>query len=253
MKRAYVFTTAMVLCFFMLEISGICGSANIDEAWVCYLKSDFGRAIEICGSLPRTKALEARGLYLEGLCFLKLGRPANARQSFEKALSDYPNTKLKQGLLVGIADSYFSEGNFEKALQSYYYLLKKFPESDYASIAYLKMGISLRRQGKWQEAEGSFDRVIKGYPLSLEFEQAKTLRNKGRFFTIQAGAFLKQANALEFIKELKAKGYSPFLEKDSRQGKTYYKVIIGRFPALKSVSEQCDRLKQDGIIPSIIS
>ena len=251
MSKILIYVLSII--FLILPGTGYCGAVELDEAWIHYLKGDYRKTIEICRKVTGQKALGDQGRYIMGLAFLNLGRQEEARENFEFVLSNYPGSKLRQELFLGIADSYFLKGEFEKAEQSYNAMLASYPASDYASIAYLRMGQAQRRQGRWKEAEGSFNRIIREYPLSIEIGEAKIFYKKDPFFTVQAGAFSKEENALRFVGNLKRKGYNTALGREEDDNRILYKVKIGRFDTLKTAEEELNRLERDGFSGCIVS
>jgi tetratricopeptide (TPR) repeat protein len=251
MNRVLVFV--LPVAFLVLVGNAYCAAVNIDQAWIYYLKGDYNGAVNTCRKIAGQKALGGHGRYLMGLAFLKLDKGEEARKNFEFALSNYPGSSLRQELLLGIADSYFLEGEFNKAEQAYNSIFKSYPASDYASIIYMKRGLAQRRQGKWVEAKGSFGRVIQEYPLSLEAGQARIFYEKSPFFTIQAGAFAKKENALRFAGSIKRKGYNAAVGRENVGGRVLYKIKIGRFAKLSLAEEGLRRLEKDGFSGRIIN
>ena len=139
MSKIFIYVLSII--FLILPPgTGYCAAVKLDEAWIHYLKGDYRKTIEICREITSQKALGDQGRYIMGLSFLNLGRQEEARENFEFILSNYPGSKLRQELLLGIADSYFLNGEFEKAEQLYAVMLKSYPASDYSSIAYIRMG-----------------------------------------------------------------------------------------------------------------
>ena len=251
MSKILIYVLSII--FLILPGTGYCGAVELDEAWIHYLKGDYRKTIEICRKVTGQKALGDQGRYIMGLAFLNLGRQEEARENFEFVLSNYPGSKLRQELFLGIADSYFLKGEFEKAEQSYNAMLASYPASDYASIAYLRIGQAQRRQGKWKEAEGSFNRIIREYPLSIEIEDAKIFYKKDPFFMVQAGAFSKKENASRFVSSLKRKGYNAELIKEKDDSSILYKVQIRGFDAPETAEEELNRLEKDGFSGRIVS
>lgn len=234
-------------------VAGFCDNPALDKAWTCYLKSDYRDALNACRAVSKSSPLGEKGRYLMGLSFLKLGLQEEARENFEFVIKNYPRTKIKEELLLGIADSYYLEGDFKRAEEYYKRLLKNFKATDYASIVYLNLGKALRRQGKWKEAQDSFYKVTRSFPLSLEAKEAKKYLLKDHFFSVQVGAFAKKDNALKLVNTLRRKGYNAVIEKQYDREKILYKVKIERFDTKAMADREAKKLKRDGFSPRITS
>jgi len=249
MKRILTIITIVI---FLLQGTGIC-SDTLSKAWKYYLKSDYTDTIKLCRSIsgPSKSGQEAR--YLMGLAFLKLGKPEEARDNFNFLLNNYPDSSIEQELLLAVADSFYLDGEFESAESAYKGLLKAFKDGDFNTISYLRLGASLRKQGKWDEADKYFNRIVKDYPQSLEVSDARKFLKKDKFFTVQAGAFSKKENALRLLETLKRKGYYMSLEKVYDKDNILYKVKTGKFSTKAMADNEVRRLERDGFSARIIS
>lgn len=221
--------------------------ATLQKAWAYYLKGEHEKALDACRKISRSKALGEEGRYIMGLSFLKLGDYQQARKNFEFLLENYPKSERREQILLGIADSYYLEEEFEKAEQYYVRLLKDFPDTDYASIVYLRLGLCQRNQGKWQEAESSFYKVVRDFPLSLEAEAVRDyLKEKTGYFSVQVGAFSKADNAQRLSGLLRKKGYDAYIEKTCHGDKLIYRVRVGKFNTRKDAQKEAAKLKKEG-------
>jgi tetratricopeptide (TPR) repeat protein len=243
----------IVFALLVFPAAGFCDDPILDKAWTCYLRSDYNEALNACRAVSKSRPLGEEGRYLMGLSFLKLGLQKKARENFEFVIKNYPYTNLKEELLLGIAGSYYLEGDFKRAEEYYKRLLKNFKTTDYASIVYLSLGKALRKQGKWEEAEGSFYKVTRSFPLSLEAKEAKSYLLKDHFFSVQVGAFAKKNNASKLVNTLKRKGYNAVIEKQYDGENILYKVKAGTFNTKAMAGKEVKRLKSDGFSPRITS
>ncbi len=245
----------LIIVFALLAspAAGFCDDSILDKAWTCYLKSDYNDALNACRAVSKSRPLGEEGRYLMGLSFLKLGLQEKARKNFEFVIKNYPYSGLKEELLLGIAGSYYLEGDFKRAEEYYKRLLKNFNTTGYASIVYLSMGKALRKQGKWREAEGSFYKVTRSYPLSLEAKEAKSYLLKGHFFSVQVGAFAKKDNAAKLVNSLKRKGYNAVIKKQYDMENILYKVKTATFDTKAMADKEAKQLKSDGFSPRVTS
>lgn len=245
--RHFLFLLALAIIF---NTSHTCfgDEAALQKAWVYYLRGDYEKALDTCRKLSTNKVLGEEGRYIMGLSFLKLGDYPQARKNFEFLLENYSTVKRREQILLGIADSYYLGGEFEKAEQCYVELLKAFSDTDYASIAYLRLGLCQKNQGKWQEAVSSFSKVVRDFPLSLEAEAARDcLKDKTSCFSVQVGAFSKRENAQRLADLLIKKGYDAYIEKTCHGDKLIYRVRVGKFNTRNDAQQEAAELKKEGL------
>ncbi|MDD5503768.1 MAG: tetratricopeptide repeat protein [Candidatus Omnitrophica bacterium] len=246
-------TIILACALFFASSPGYCAGQGIDGAWAYYLRGDYKQTISICRSIAGNASLGDQGRYIMGLAFLALGQAEAARENFEFVVKYYPRSGLDELLLLGIADSYFLEKDFDRAGKAYKAMLDKYPSSDYAALAYLGSGKALRKQGKWELARGCFNKIIQQYPSSLEAKEAGDYYRRQSFFTIQLGAFSKRENALRYAEALEAKGYAVSVDKEMEGNNVLYKIKRGNFSTLASAESELARLKKDGFSGTIIS
>jgi tetratricopeptide (TPR) repeat protein len=221
--------------------------ATMKKAWEYYLKGDHEKSLDACRLASKSQMLGDEGHYLMGMALLNLKDFQQARMNFAFILENYPHSSKRPEATLGIADSYFLEGTFDKTEGYYKELLKEFPKTDYAASAYFRLGLSQRNQGKWQEAGISLNKVIRDYPLSPEAEEAGgLLEKKTVYFTIQIGAFSKKENAQRLSKQLNRKGYDAQVEKVYKNDKQLYCVKIGNFNTEKDAEREAAKLKKAG-------
>lgn len=243
------YLTFLLTLAIVFTVSGACfgSEAALQRAWTYYLKGDYYKAVELCRKISGQEMLGEEGRYIMGLSFLKLGDFQQTRKNFQFLLKNYPDGRKKEETLLGLADSYFLEGELGKAEEYYIRLLKGFPGTDYASIAYLGLGKCQRKQGKWQEAESSFHKVTRDFPFSLEAEAAKDcLKKRVSYFSVQAGAFSKKENAQKLTELLRNKGYDAYIEKCYDRDRLIYRVRVGKFDTEGGAQEEAARLKKQG-------
>jgi tetratricopeptide (TPR) repeat protein len=239
-----------IICLAVILLSSTTASAKqtmTQKAWTYYIKGDYKKAVDTCRILARDRFLGEEGRYIMGLSFLKLRNYQQARENFKFVIENYRDSDIKEQLFLGVADSYYLQGDYDKAESYYKSLLRDFPGADYASVAYLRLAISQRKQGKWQESESCFNKLIRDYPTSMEVEPAKKyLQKRNTFFTVQAGAFGKNNNARRFMSSLKDKGYDAWIEKAYEKDKLIYRVKVGNFKTSKEAETKARQLEKDG-------
>ncbi|MFH0732549.1 MAG: tetratricopeptide repeat protein [Candidatus Omnitrophota bacterium] len=212
-----------------------------EAAWRYFLKGDYKEAIEEADALE-----SAQSHYILGLSYLKLGKPTHARKHLGFILEMYPQAIEKEEIILSIADSYFLEGDFQQAEGQYLNFLKAFPESGLNSLAYLRLGQSQRRLGKWQEAKQSLSTVINDFPNSFEKAQAQEELSKEFYYYIQVASFSREANAMKLNKAIKAKGFDSYVTKIYKDKDKFYRVCVGKIENKDDALSELKKLKANG-------
>jgi len=245
MRRITVFLGILVL----FSLPGNCfgNDLTLQKAWNYYMQSDYTKAVECCRVISKNKMLGDQGHYLMGLSFLKLGDIEEAKKNLTFAIKNYPNSLLKAELFLTVADSYYLGKEFTKAEKYYKKMLMTSKGVDYSSLAYLRLGKSLQKQGRFKEAHSNFSKIIRDYPFSLEVSEAKaSLRKKVESFSVQVGVFAKKENAQRIATSLKSKGYDAYTEKTYEKDRLIYRVKAGTFSSRERAKLLADKLKNEG-------
>jgi tol-pal system protein YbgF len=91
-----------------------------------------------------------------------------ARQGFQKLMTNYPKSDNAGSAQFWIAESYFAEKWYEKAILEYQNVIEKYPKSNKVSAAMLKQAMSFLQLGDKSNARLIFKEVEKKFPQSNE-------------------------------------------------------------------------------------
>ena len=218
-----------------------CASATLDDAWTYFLEGDYRKCIKKCEKRGGSQAH-----YIMGLSYLKLGKPSQARRHLIFILDTYPHADIKEEAALSIADSYFLEADYGNAAIKYTDFLNRFPASGLDSLAYLKLGQSQRRLGHWSEAKATLSKVIRDFPYSSEKKEAQKELLKEFYYYVQVASFSRIANANRTHEALRRRGFDAYINKITKNRKTFYRVCIGKFSNKKDAVAILKRLKSDG-------
>lgn len=134
----------------------------------------------VAGELPSsagsTKAMEEDSETQQYDAAKKLfdeGDNANARVQFENFINRYPESENADNARFWIADSYYSEKWFEKAILEYQKVLETYPDSNKLSAARLKQGYAFAELGEKANARLILKELIKKHPNSNEAKYAQ--------------------------------------------------------------------------------
>ena len=106
------------------------------------------------------------------------GDKENARIRFENFINKYPDSDNADNARFWIADSYYAEKWFEKAILEYQKVLEVYPNSNKLAAARLKQGYAFAELGEKANARLILKELLKKHPGSNEAKYAqKKLKN----------------------------------------------------------------------------
>lgn len=101
------------------------------------------------------------------------GDKENARIQFENFINKYPDSPNADNARFWIADSYYTEKWFEKAILEYQKVLEEYPDSNKLAAARLKQGYAFAELGEQANARLILKELIKKHPGSNEAKYAQ--------------------------------------------------------------------------------
>jgi tetratricopeptide (TPR) repeat protein len=233
--------TFLLAAILSIGISFCCFATPLEEAYKSYLAEDYEEAINKAKSADQNDEV----LYFLGLVSIKTGNYPQGREYFLKLMQNFPRSSLCQEASLKLADSYFLEGDFQRARALYKEVEKKYPSSDYRPLIYLKLARVASKTGQWEEKKKYINLLKEKYPASNELVVWNAIPVKEDFFTIQVGAFSSRKNALNLSKELAAK-YESYIITDKVDDYVLYKVRVGKFKDRKEAERTWGKLVKQG-------
>ncbi|MBI5644072.1 MAG: tol-pal system protein YbgF [Deltaproteobacteria bacterium] len=112
-------------------------------------------------------------LYNKGQDLFLKGSFNESRAVLSRLLKIYPDNALADNALYWIAESYYSEKDFEKALGRFKEVAEKYSNENKAPDALLKAGFSYLEMENFEKGRESLERVIKRYPGTEAAAKAK--------------------------------------------------------------------------------
>jgi tol-pal system protein YbgF len=116
---------------------------------------------------------EEQELYAVAKKMFDEGDKANARSRFEELIKKYPKSEYAGNARFWIADSYYSEKWFEKAILEYQKVLENYPNSNKVAASRLKQGYAFAELGEKANARLILNELLKKHPDSNEAKLAK--------------------------------------------------------------------------------
>ena len=258
MKKVLCFVLISLFTFNMpLGAREISKVDFIEDMNILFLKEDHAALIRNAEKNLTSYRLSMKEkkevLYLMGLSYIKLNNFASAREMFNKILAMKGND-FRQGAYIGIADSYFYEKNFTKAISVYENVLRIYPRSDRLASVYCNLGLIFKAKKDPYKANYYFRKVKKGFSRSFEADRTAYLstRRSPNYYIIQLGAFKSLRNAKKLVRRLRRKKYDSYIQKARKDGNTLYKVRGGKFSNKYYATRLLRRLKKSGFSAKVI-
>lgn len=126
---------------------------------------------EIPGSEPAEPETE-QGAYDQAKALFDQGDREGARLRFENFINKFPESKNADNARFWIAETYYAEKWFEKAILEYQKVLETYPDSNKAAAARLKQGYAFAELGEKANARLILKELIKRHPETNEAKYA---------------------------------------------------------------------------------
>ncbi len=246
MKRCDILILAGSIVF-------LCGFSDVglSDIAAAIIRKDFAKAEVLAKDFiarhpPRERYNKA--LYYLALSQLNLERYPASRKNFLRLLKSSPESELRDKAYLGLIDAYYLQGQYVSALHQAEKLLHLNPDSDSLSLIYLKLGRANLKLSQWEKAQDYLQRVIDGFPQSLESHLARQLLEEKQYFAVQVGAFIDRERAANLVEELQARHghYAYIVETVDHTQKKFYRVRVGQLSTLKEAEKLRTRLTKLG-------
>ncbi|MEO7433232.1 MAG: tol-pal system protein YbgF [Dokdonella sp.] len=119
---------------------------------------------EPVAAAPLGQAGGGEASYNDAFSALKDGRYAESARKFQSFIDQNPDGELTGNAYYWLGESYYVTQNYTIALQSFETLLKRYPTSQKAPDALLKVGYSQYELKQWDQAENTLNQVVQTYP-----------------------------------------------------------------------------------------
>jgi tol-pal system protein YbgF len=116
---------------------------------------------------------DKESLYAAAYELFKEAKYDKSREAFENFLKQYPSTEFSDNAQFWIAECYYFEKKYEKAIVEYEKVAKNFPEGNKVPYALLKQGLSFLKLGDKASAKLLLQQVIKDYPNTSQARIAR--------------------------------------------------------------------------------
>ena len=236
---------------------GLSKTDFIKELNILFLKENYTGLVNSVGNnFPRyrlSRKQKREVIYLTALSYLKLRNFIKARKLFNKILS-MGDSNLKQDAYIGIANSYFLEKNYSKAIKAYKTVLSAYPVSDKLSGVYYNLGLIYKAKKDSDKANYYFQKVKERYGNSFEADKTVYLSKNSNvdYYIVQMGAFTSLRNAKKLVRKLSRKKFDSYIQKVKKRRKNLYRVRGGKFSNKAYAKRLKNKLRRSGFSAKII-
>jgi len=167
--------------------------------------------------------------YIRGLARYSLKQYPPAKSDLQAALDSADSRELRAKAALALGDLGYDTNDMPSAEAMYASALNNLdrgvPPADHACY---RLGQSLQRQGKWEQADLQFSRVLHFAPGSELAKRAAKLIHC-RAWTVRAGSFAGRGNAESSAAELRKEKLPVEIKVDMSNGAAQYLLNVGRY------------------------
>lgn len=254
-KADFIIPVTLYACIFTACSFSFAFALNLDRLKVNFLNSDYKSAIsEGEKILAANKAtVESEELYyILGLSYLKDGNLLRASDIFEIILKEFRDSAFAQEARLGLADTYFLRGDYEKASAYYKEFISDDAQGRLKALALYRLSQCAFKQGQTQEGKEYLDKLNTQYPLNFEARLNKDISAPADFYAVQVGSFANPVNANNLCSRLVKRGYEAYVQEIDSGGKKSYRVRVGRLTSRSEAGQLEGRLSADGYPTKIV-
>jgi tetratricopeptide (TPR) repeat protein len=222
-------------------------SITLPKVEQAFVEGDYEKVIIIgTGYTSRRTKRDDELQYLMGRALLKLERFEEARNRFSRVINDSDSDKLLDESYLGLADSYYLEGDYKKAKEHYEKVMRYFPDLNDMPTVYCRLGECHSKLGDDAASKEYYDKLVRLYPYSLETILLGGEESRFLEYSIQVGSFEKWGNAKKLCDELKGKEFDADIYTTVLGGSHFYRVRVGRFNRLGDAEDMARTLRNRG-------
>ena len=242
---------------FILVVLPSCTSAPketsdpvLDEIRVAFLQAEYERVVQLGQQLPSDEFSTVsyqKAYYYYALSNLKLSNYEEARSYLTMIKLRGKNVSFLDEIDIKIAESYLLEGKFQIARDLYQTFITNYPDSQFLSTVYYRIGKTSQKLGRFSEAQEWFTELETKYPLSFETKQLHDTDTAAiESFCVQVGSFYDYDNAKNLERTLKVGGYDASILKTRKDNALFYRVRVGSFSTRGEAQRYEQKLANEG-------
>lgn len=184
--------------------------------------------------------------YILGLSYIKDGNYLRASDIFEIIINEFKNSRYVPDARLGLADTYFFRGDFQKAKEGYLDLSLDKGVSRLKAALYYRLSECEAKLGNTDAVKDYLDRLKQEFPSNIESGLGSCSLERDFYYSVQVGSFLSKTNAENLARQLERKGYSAYVEEGTSQGAAIYRVKSGKLATRQEAVKLESQLSGDG-------
>lgn len=236
------------ICIIFLAIAVPAHALNLDRIKSVFIAGDYKQAISEGERILAVTTAKAYGLdelyYILALSYLKDGNYLRASDIFEIILKEFKKSTLAADARLGLADTCFLKGDYERAREGYGKLLNSGKAVRLRPCVYYRLSRCAAELGHNDEAENYLAQLKREFPLNI-LDSKDNIISGESYYSVQVGSFSSNTNANNLMRQLIDKGYSAYIEEANLESETVYRVKVGR-SGIKETMALATRLSREG-------
>ena len=225
---------------------------DLQEAEKYYLAGDFLQARPKYEAFIKNNPQSShRGdaRYRLGRSYFAEGYYEKALETFNQALAETPYPFIRAQIMASIAYVYIYKKDYLQAIHYYKTALATAPEELNRDEIFFNLGTALMRTRNWKEGAQYFQQLTKEYPHSQLVELARErLSLAPNTFVVQLGKYRNKENALKEMEELKnGKEIKVSLKQMLIDGEEFWFIWAGSFSTWTAARKKADEIQEKGV------
>lgn len=127
-------------------------------------------------TMPSSQRSTPKNLYDAALSATYSHQYERSRALFQQFLREFPTDPLTPNALYWVGETWYSIGNYTKAIEHFQNVMRRFPNNPKAPDALLKIAMSYNRLKHTKRAQETLIQLKKQYPQSSALKKAYSLR-----------------------------------------------------------------------------
>jgi len=245
----------IALCAVLLIFISKSYALDLDKLNSSFLSGDYKGAIaegeRILAAKQSSSDLDQL-YYILGLSYMRDGNLLRASDIFEIIINEYKKSPLKEEAELGLADTYFLRQDFEKAQAHYKEIIDSNPGTKLKAEIYYRLSQVGFKKGDAKEGKEYLDKLKQEFPANQVLTVNKDLYSLAEagssdiYYTAQVGSFSNITNAKNLLQRLIEQGYAAYIEEAVSQGKTSYRIRVGKTRLHQEIVDLENKLSKQG-------
>lgn len=219
-----------IIFFVLLSVVSAAYASDIDILQKFIIRKDYAGAVEFGKTAVHNKSDNKPALaYYYGEALFYNGNHSDAIDIYNTVVTRFPDSDYAQRALLRVGDVYYVKQEYERALKAYDLFAYRFKDHRFVPYVYLKQIYCSEKLGLWEEKKKYISLLKADYPQSVEASLIPELEKRGYFYIVQLGAFGSRENAMKLYARLQEDRIKSVIIEDGVEGMALYKVIAGKF------------------------